>query len=110
MSKNSPGNFFEDFRVRQVIRHATPRTMNSGDVALYNGLFGSRFAVQSSDVFAKAIGYPCAPIDDLLATLDWCRLHLAVRWVGWAPSWSPPREHRHDWLREALSLAEEVEI
>jgi len=66
MSKNSPGNFFEDFRVGQVIRHATPRTLTAGDVALYNGLFGSRFAVQSSDVFAKAIGYPSAPIDDLL--------------------------------------------
>jgi 2-methylfumaryl-CoA hydratase len=66
MSKTSPGNFFEDFRVGQVIRHATPRTLTSGDVALYNGLFGPRFAVQSSDVFAKAIGYPGAPIDDLL--------------------------------------------
>src|SRR5262249_46883463 len=29
-------------------------------------LFGSRFAVQSSDAFARAIGYPQAPIDDLL--------------------------------------------
>src|SRR5437762_7628249 len=66
MSKSSPGNFFEDFRVGQVIRHATPRTMTAGDVALYTGLFGPRFAVQSSDVFAKAIGYPRAPLDDLL--------------------------------------------
>ncbi|HXQ82882.1 MAG TPA: MaoC family dehydratase [Xanthobacteraceae bacterium] len=66
MSKNSPGNFFEDFRIGQVIRHATPRTVTSGDVALYTGLFGARFAVQSSDAFAKAIGYPRAPIDDLL--------------------------------------------
>src|ERR1700755_1045951 len=66
MSKNSPGNFFEDFRVGQVIRHATPRTMTGGDVALYTGLFGPRFAVQSSDALAKAIGYPRAPIDDLL--------------------------------------------
>src|SRR4029077_5273027 len=37
-----------------------------GDVALYTGLFGARFAVQSSDAFAAAIGYPRAPIDDLL--------------------------------------------
>ena len=66
MSKNSPGNFFEDFRIGQVIRHATPRTVTVGDVALYIGLFGPRFAVQSSDAFAKAIGYPRAPIDDLL--------------------------------------------
>ena len=66
MSKNSPGNFFEDFRIGQVIRHATPRTVTVGDVALYSGLFGARFAVQSSDAFAKAIGYPRSPIDDLL--------------------------------------------
>src|ERR1700733_7992623 len=66
MSKNSPGNFFEDFRIGQVIRHATPRTVTTGDVALYTGLFGGRFAVQSSDAFAKAVGYPRSPIDDLL--------------------------------------------
>src|SRR6202167_6369240 len=66
MSKTSPGNCFEDFRVGQVMRHATPRTVTTVDVALYNGLFGARFAVQSSDEFAKAIGYPRAPVDDFL--------------------------------------------
>jgi 2-methylfumaryl-CoA hydratase len=65
-SKTSTGNFFEDFRVGQVIKHATPRTITVGDVALYNGLFGPRFAVQSSDAFAQAIGYPRAPVDDFL--------------------------------------------
>ena len=64
--KASTGNFFEDFRLGQVIRHATPRTVTTGDVALYNALFGSRFAVQSSDRFAQAIGYPRSPVDDLL--------------------------------------------
>ena len=65
-TKNNAGNFFEDFKLGQVIRHATPRTVTVGDVALYNGLFGSRFAVQSSDAFAAHIGYPRSPIDDLL--------------------------------------------
>src|SRR5256885_14482229 len=60
------GNFFEDFSLGQVIRHATPRTVTTGDVALYTALYGSRFAVQSSTAFAAAIGYPQAPIDDLL--------------------------------------------
>ena len=60
------GRFFEDFRQGERIRHATPRTITVGDVALYNGLFGPRFAVQSSDAFARAIGYPRAPVDDLL--------------------------------------------
>src|SRR5215470_19941228 len=66
MGKANPGNFFEDFRVGQVIQHATPRTLTVGDVSLYTALYGSRFAVQSSDAFAAAIGYPRAPIDDLL--------------------------------------------
>jgi 2-methylfumaryl-CoA hydratase len=66
MTRASTGNFFEDFEVGQEIRHATPRTVTAGDVALYTALYGPRFAVQSSDAFARAIGYPHAPVDDLL--------------------------------------------
>lgn len=66
MTEKRAGNFFEDFRIGQVVKHATPRTITTGDVALYAALFGARFAVQSSDVFAKKIGYPRSPIDDLL--------------------------------------------
>lgn len=66
MNKTSSGHYFEDFKLGQVIRHATPRTIGDGDRALYAGLYGSRFAVQSADTFAKSIGYPSAPIDDLL--------------------------------------------
>src|SRR5215470_9580549 len=66
MSKTSAGNFFEDFRVGSLIRHATPRTITVGDVTLYSSLYGPRFAVQSADTFAQAIGYPRAPVDDLL--------------------------------------------
>lgn len=65
-TKTNPGNFFEDFRFGQEIKHATPRTVTVGDVALYTSLYGTRFAVQSSDAFAKAIGYPRSPLDDLL--------------------------------------------
>ena len=65
--KTSAGNFFEDFRLGQTIYHATPRTVTSGDQALYTALYGSRFAVQSSADFAQAVGYPAWPIDDLLA-------------------------------------------
>jgi len=66
MAKTNPGHFFEDFSLGQVFQHATPRTLTTGDVALYMGLYGPRFAVQSSDEFARAIGYPRAPLDDLL--------------------------------------------
>jgi thiamine kinase-like enzyme len=47
-------------------------------------------------------------LDDLLLALDDCRLHLAVRWLGWAADWSPPRENAHDWLAEALDLSEKM--
>jgi 2-methylfumaryl-CoA hydratase len=64
--KTNPGNFFEDFRLGQIIRHATPRTVTAGDPSLYTALYGARFAVQSSDAFAKAVGYAAAPADDML--------------------------------------------
>jgi 2-methylfumaryl-CoA hydratase len=66
MSKTSPGNFFEDFAVGQTLRHATPRTLWRGDMQLYTALYGCRFAVQSAKTFALDVGYPHAPIDDLL--------------------------------------------
>jgi 2-methylfumaryl-CoA hydratase len=67
MTKTAPGRFFEDFRIGETLRHATPRTLNSGDASLYSALYGSRFAVQSADTFAQRLGYARAPIDDLLA-------------------------------------------
>jgi 2-methylfumaryl-CoA hydratase len=64
--KTNTGSFFEDFRLGQEIVHAVPRTVTAGDVALYIGLTGSRFALHSSDAFAQAIGYGKAPVDDIL--------------------------------------------
>ncbi len=66
MPKTNPGRYFEDFRLGDRLVHATPRTVTTGDAALYTALYGTRFVVQSSDAFAKAIGYPKSPIDDLL--------------------------------------------
>lgn len=66
MNKTNAGNFFEDFKVGQVLTHATPRTLNEGDRALYQALFGSRFSLQSSDEVARVAGYPQSPLDDLL--------------------------------------------
>jgi len=44
----------------------------------------------------------------LLDALEYCRLHLAVQWLGWAEGWTPPPEHAHDWLGEALRVAERL--
>jgi len=65
--KTRPGNFFEDFRLGQQLVHAPARTVNAGDVAVYQALFGSRFAVNSSDLCARSLGLPGAPVDSMLA-------------------------------------------
>ncbi|MEM7405463.1 MAG: MaoC family dehydratase [Pseudomonadota bacterium] len=65
-AKTSAGNFFEDFYVGLQLPHATPRTVTAGDVAHYIALYGTRFAVHSSDEFARKSGHPAAPVDDLL--------------------------------------------
>ena len=61
------GRFFEDFALGQTLIHATPRTLTPGDTALYTALYGARFALQTSDVFAAACGLPRSPVDDLVA-------------------------------------------
>ncbi len=47
-------------------------------------------------------------VNAFLTAVCYCRLHLAVQWLGWAPHWTPPPEHKQDWLGEALHLAEEL--
>lgn len=65
-SKSSAGNYFEDFQLDQTIQHATPRTITSGDAALYIALTGSRFLLSSSKSAAQSVGYQDQLIDDML--------------------------------------------
>ena len=65
--KTDPGRFFEDFRLGDVLAHATPRTVSEADATLYLALTGTRFAVNSADPFATALGFRRAPLDDFLA-------------------------------------------
>jgi hypothetical protein len=37
-----------------------------------------------------------------------CRLHLALRWIGWSERWSPPVDHVQDWIGLALDLSTRV--
>ncbi|MBL8521452.1 MAG: MaoC family dehydratase [Betaproteobacteria bacterium] len=60
------GYFFEDYQVGQVFDHAVPRTITHGDTALYQALTGSRNPLHCSEPFAQALGFPAAPVDDLL--------------------------------------------
>ena len=64
--KTSPGRFFEDFEVGQTIVHAVPRTVTGGERALYHALYPARHAVYSSDAFARQVGLPGSPVDDLI--------------------------------------------
>ena len=64
--KTSPGRFFEDYRLGEVIHHAIPRTISGGERALYHALYPARHALQSSDEFARGCGLAASPVDDLI--------------------------------------------
>ena len=65
-SRPLEGYFFDDFAVDRVFRHATPRTITSGDVATYIALTGARNPVHCSEPLARSMGYRSCPVDDLL--------------------------------------------
>jgi 2-methylfumaryl-CoA hydratase len=66
IAKSSHGDFFEDFHLGQRFVHAPPRTLTVGDAALYKAIYGGRFALQSSEPLARALGFRTTPFDDLL--------------------------------------------
>lgn len=47
-------------------------------------------------------------VDEFLTLFRCCRLQVAIQWLGWAPRWTPPSDTTHDWLAEALALAERL--
>lgn len=66
---------------------------------------------EDREAIAAAYRTTAGPFSASPRELDLARLYLAVQWLGWAdPSWSPPPQQRQDWLGEALSLAEELEL
>ena len=65
MGKAGQGRFFEDFRLGETIEHATPRTISGGERALYHSCYPARFAMHSSDEFARSCGLPASPFDEI---------------------------------------------
>ena len=76
-----------------------------------------------TDLAALVSGWPAPDREALVAAyaaepavpsfsrrdLDLARLQVAVQWLGWAPpEWEPPAEKSHDWMAEAVELAEEL--
>ncbi|AUQ67726.1 MaoC family dehydratase [Phaeobacter inhibens] len=67
MAKTTPGRFFEDYAVGDVLHHAVPRTVSGGERALYHALYPARHALYSSDEFARGCGLLGAPLEELAA-------------------------------------------
>ena len=65
-SKITDGNFFEDFSPGQVFRHAIPRTLTEGDLALYIALTGDRRPLNCSSELGRTLGFEREPAHDLL--------------------------------------------
>jgi aminoglycoside phosphotransferase (APT) family kinase protein len=40
--------------------------------------------------------------------LEACRLQMCVEQLGASATWSPPREHQHDWLAEAQLITDQA--
>ncbi|MEM6888665.1 MAG: MaoC family dehydratase [Pseudomonadota bacterium] len=66
-AKTNPGRFFEDYTIGEVIDHAVPRTVETGERALYHALYPARHALYSSDQFAQDCGLSFSPLDDMIA-------------------------------------------
>jgi aminoglycoside phosphotransferase (APT) family kinase protein len=70
-------------------------------------LTAGRWTDEHREAIASAYGEGAgASVDS--EGLEAGRLHLAVQWLGWSRDWSPPPQHRHDWLKEALHSAEKL--
>ena len=81
--------------------------------ALMSGGWSETKAMSLARAYYDAARVACEdlpPFDAFLTSLDYCRLHLAVQWLGWSAGWSPPPEHKHDWLTAALMLAEKLNL
>jgi hypothetical protein len=81
--------------------------------ALTSGAWTERERTEMAAAYHDAMrseGWPSLAFEDLLLALDDCRLHLAIRWLGWANDWSPPPENAHDWLAEAIGLGEKMRM
>jgi Ser/Thr protein kinase RdoA (MazF antagonist) len=79
--------------------------------ALLSGGWKEENRREMTDAYLSAWPEQAGPRTDPVGfreALALSRLHIAMQWLGWAPSWRPPLEHAHDWLREAITLGDEI--
>lgn len=60
-------------------------------------------AQEMVDAYRTELAHPPDPAEFAL-DLTCARLHLAVRWLGWARDFSPPPEHARDWAADVDRL------
>ena len=77
--------------------------------ALISGRWSRPHQQQIAEAYyaENAALYP-GPFPKFWRLCQFCRLHLAIQWLGWSDDWVPPADHQHDWFAEALTLAEEL--
>ncbi len=80
-------------------------------------LIAGRWSSEDRDAMVAAYrralthaGRTAGTVDRLEDSLLHARLHLAVQQLGWAARWAPPAEQAHDWLQEAMELAEQLSL
>jgi len=44
-------------------------------------------------------------IDEITRTVDCCRIHQALQWIGWARNWTAPPDQANDWFAELLHVS-----
>lgn len=65
-TQNQDGRYFEHFALGDIIDHAVPRTLSSGDAALYQALYGARNPLFCAQPFASRLGLADMPLDNWL--------------------------------------------
>lgn len=80
-------------------------------------LVAGRWSAEDRGAMVAAYRHALTRSSQTAATVDrgedsllYARLHLAVQQLGWADRWVPPAEQAHDWLEEAMQLAEQMSL
>ena len=70
-------------------------------------LVSGGWSKEDREAIAAAYRITAGPFSPSPRELALARLILAIQWLGWAPpEWEPPEGQRHDWLAEAVAIAE----